>query len=616
MIYFFTIIATFLSIETFACNTKNCIVYIPANKGTPSSIAIELTILNNAVREENRLQDYKLPKDLEIESFENIFFDTQIDLPFIGETQFFSSLNDIFDFARATLNDFTSRTGLSSEKLIANIIYGNNKELAQKVAPSDKDIDKIQNIDNDIQNVLIENLDDLKLAEKIKIYIDQNKRVISFPYSIGSTLENNSYVSLQTLVDPETLKNKYGTVHLAPILSTGNILNVNNSYILKREDFISNVGSPFLESNYTTTENTQLDFRDRHDFTIGYFNGDVSFFSITEGEPKNILTSEMNDVFAFEISSIFRKLEREAPIELISDFDVIFQGSLANKIGDTVAIDDKLGLMYILSLVEFDNGSNENFIEVINLRETDTDGFAKIIEGIPLKNNYSYNGLKIMEDGNLAFLGYSFGLDKQFFYTYDIAEQKIIDEIEMLDTNFQVGTTTSKGYAIDRLNDLYYFISSNPIEGTSRLIGIDLTTGEEKTNLLFDDTFQVFEIELNTSGNLIGKFRDTLSNEVRLFIGIPDNENDSILTLDLLGGSIISQSAIDNNQNIYYLSNFFNDINDLNAFDSISGEFLYSIPDFPTDVKNLTTSGNDLYGIKQMDLLIEVVKFKRKESLD
>lgn len=579
---------------SFACVTQNCVIYVSPNSGDPIANDFTSQIIEDLLNVNEKSIQYSLPKDIDVEPFNNSYFDLTLTFPLDINIQPLVGLNNIFDFARTNLNGISTQLGISTEELVSKFVY-------QSVTKEDEDIfnnspekEFIYELEEKVRELLASNLDEVRYANKIKLLLEDNKRVVSLPYSIGSALENNSIDFLKSSTSLDLINNYYGTLHLAPALGFNHIQSQNSSYIIYNSDLISRALSPNLDYNYLTRNTNILNIIDNHYLLNAYLNEEKTINS--RDLNKNIFSKQTTEAIYFEIAVVFNSLSALPINKLTKEVDIIIDGIGNILTGDSIAVNKLKSSIYVLNnFIEEQTGTIKNQITVIDLIT------ESVIEEISLKDNFSYNGLKIDSKGNLALLGFDREFEKQFFYSINLTTKEIDFELEIEFDFFQIASNTTQGFGVNESN-IYYFISVDPYTGQSKLNEIDINGKVLIKDYGIPTTYQITEIEINRDFRFIGKYRSTDTiNVSSLFLGQFNKEGTDLefnLT-SLLNGNIVSQSAIDNQNDLYYISDILNSVNNINVYDSINGEFIYTIPDFPSTGRNLVTDNNgNLYGIK------------------
>lgn len=502
---------------------------------------------------------------------------------------------------------------------LGNLVGKNLDEsyLTQKEIQEIYELSLIEN--NRIQNAELKTLNEITRKTK-DVLADLPVVVVS--HSQGNLFANRLYEEIELDTFFSDRLDSYANLQVASpaniIQSTENGISFGD-YMTSKQDFIiapiDNTPFGILDPNLeirdearTYIDGTRIQtsgdkFYDivGHSFSDVYVNSRV--FALLDNETNFV---PISDIFFDKISRLIRNVKQgffkpSNQTEKISSTD----GSV--RLGNTLVVDkDEYTLLS-------DRSTDEYFLKII--KRSNTDEF-NIFD---LNLNSRYNGLRKDKNGNILLLEYDPMQDIQYFVLYEFkninGQEKLVEKhkIELPSTLVALRSSVSIDANVNLDENKYYFytlLREDPNDFQSSNINaeveIDINNLEDtnsmndiKVTLLEANDEIPKELNINSEGSFIGLKR--INNIFSLFIK-PLNGNE-IISKPVSGNFLATQATVDNDKNIYFKGNL-NETNSLEAYDSLNGDFLYIVEDFPTDIFNLTSDNRgNLYGIQNGDIV-------------
>lgn len=312
------------SIASASCDNKDvCILFVSAETVDDRMFKLQKEWTEMAIKVYSNSENYSLT---------NVGFDGYQNRPY-DLVLFGTALSNINNYANSYLSSALNSIGLSPEKFVGKFIYG---------GATQSEISTIQNIvgaevysgflDSTKQLLLSSSNDSILLTNKISALLENEKKVVTLPYSTGTILDNKSFNIINNSAISSKVKN-YGTVHLANVAGVAMVANDQNLHLTTNLDLVTSI----IQPNFNIVNDNDHRFDPFNHYLLEtYMSIDVYANST---EDPNFTNKNMANNVSLSIFKVIDKLGGEPK-------PPVFTGqieTLASSFGDLYSIDDQYG---------------------------------------------------------------------------------------------------------------------------------------------------------------------------------------------------------------------------------------------------------------------------------
>lgn len=430
---------------------------------------------------------------------------------------------------------------------------------------NESNTDKYIELKETLENNLYKEVE--KKIETSKIILFGESQGALFLNTVGEMIKNPN-----SSIDYELFNRKIAQYYVAaptiPNLDYG-------KYVLNDEDAIR-----FLTQNGSSDTNFNLEsdfFNDNRPFIDKILNHflNSTYLNLNKNTIGNFTDLRSKVLSGF--GEVYKQIKKNAPTNLIS-YEGIVNGFV--PLGNSISVDSDE--VVVLTDRGLTTDVNNFYLQSISLK-----GIEK--QDIELIQDRRYNGIKKDQNGNYALLEYNKETDQQSFVLYSKNSGQRMFSLLLPYRLVALRTSTSTDISIDLTSNTYSFITIDESNNDKILLTIDIQS-KSFSELRYPASYNIFELKTNVNGDFIGLINKGFG--LNLFIGYPEDPSSIFESTESF---LVTQVCVDNLENAFYLNT---SSSGLIVYDSITGEEVYRLRKFRSDVRNLTTDNNgNIFGI-------------------